>query len=215
MKNAQEGDTLPLAFQPWEHGSLRLRNRIVMAPMTRRMAGEDGLVTGASAAYYRRRAEGEVGLIISEGTHVDSKHAPDVLTTPRIETPAQADAWARVADAVHEAGSAFAPQLWHTGRMARDPIGPSESVMPERKDRPSRPVRAMTHADMEQVRDAFANAAAAAKRIGCDAVELHGAHGYLLDSFLSPQANTRADEYGGTPDNRARFPLEVVRAVRL
>src|SRR5690606_11948177 len=83
----------PLAFRPWDSGALRLRNRIVMAPMTRRMADADGAATDDTVAYYRRRAAGEVGLIISEGTHVDARHAPDTMTVPRFETPAQHAAW--------------------------------------------------------------------------------------------------------------------------
>src|SRR5690606_31173180 len=113
------------AFQPVKIGQLSLRNRIVMAPMTRRMAGEDGVPTPEIVEYYRRRAAGEVGLIISEGTGIDSKHAYDTITVPRFETEEQWEGWRRVVDAVHAEGGAFAPQLWHTGRLAHDPIGPS------------------------------------------------------------------------------------------
>lgn len=199
-----------LAFQPASFGTLELRNRIAMAPMTRRMAGEDGLATDAIRDYYARRAEHEVGLIISEGTGIDSLHAFDTATVPRFETPAQHEAWRRVVDAVHAQGSAFAPQLWHCGRMAADPIGPSASPGSER----ARAVRAMEAADFAQVLDAYGRAARAAKEIGCDALEIHGAHGYLLDSFLSPANNLRDDEYGGSFEARMRFPLEVARAVR-
>ena len=118
-------------------GRLRLRNRIVMAPMTRRMAAEDGLVTPDIVEYYRRRAAGEVGLIVSEGTGIDSEHAFDTATVPRFETEAHHEAWKRVVDAVHEEGGAFAPQLWHCGRHAHNPIGPIDEPVP-------RPERAAT-----------------------------------------------------------------------
>lgn len=202
-----------MAFHPLRLGALALRNRIVMAPMTRRMAGEDGLVTEAIRAYYARRAEHEVGLIVSEGTGIDSLHAYDTLTVPRFETPAQHAAWRTVVEAVHAAGGAFAPQLWHCGRRSADPIGPSAGQPEPRKGRPSPPVRAMQAADFRQVLEAYEAAAAAAKAIGCDALEIHGAHGYLLDSFLSPATNLREDAFGGSPAARMRFPLEVVRAV--
>ncbi len=186
-----------------------------MAPMTRRMAQDDGIPTKEIVAYYRRRAAGEVGLIISEGTPVDSLHAYDTLTVPRFETDEQISAWKRVVDAVHDEGGAFAPQLWHTGRMGADPIGPSAVTLPPRADGTTRsPVREMDSTDFQQVTEAFVNAALSAKQIGCDAIELHGAHGYLLDSFVSPVNNQRTDKYGGSLENRMRFPCEVLAAVR-
>jgi 2,4-dienoyl-CoA reductase-like NADH-dependent reductase (Old Yellow Enzyme family) len=205
----------PRLFQPASFGALTLRNRVVMAPMTRRFAADDGIPTDDIVAYYRRRAAGEVGLIISEGTGIDSQHAYDTLTVPRFETDEQLAGWRRVVDAVHEQGGAFAPQLWHTGRLAHFPIGPSEADMGPRKDGTPRPrVKAMDAADFAQVLGAFERSAAAAREIGCDALEIHGAHGYLLDSFLSASTNHRTDEYGGSVENRMRFPLEVVRTVR-
>jgi len=214
-------------FAPWSlreqlgksYGpDLVLRNRIVMAPMTRRFASEDGVPTAEMAAYYRKRAAGEVGLIISEGTAVDSLHAYDTKTVPRFETDEQIDSWKRIVDEVHAEGSAFAPQLWHCGRLSSDPIGPScvsSEDLPRKADGSARPgIREMDEGDFSQVENAFAEAARKAKLIGCDAVELHGAHGYLLDSFLSNATNLRKDDYGGSLANRMRFPLRVVRAVR-
>lgn len=215
----REGSTASAAaFTPFEHAGLRLRNRIVMAPMTRRMAAEDGVPTDAIVRYYERRARHEVGLIVSEGTALDDRHAYDTLTVPRFQTPEQLAGWRRVVEAVHAAGGAFAPQLWHTGRSAADPIGPSAASsadLPPRRDGTPRPaVREMAPADFRQVLDAFRHSAAAAREIGCDALEIHGAHGYLLDSFLAEATNQRTDEYGGSFENRMRFPLEVVRTVR-
>lgn len=207
--------SLPRLFTPFEHGTLKLRNRVVMAPMTRRRGDANGCVTAESREYYRRRAAGEVGLIISEGTAIDSKHAYDTDTVPRLETDEQAEAWRKVVEAVHAEGGAFAPQLWHTGRAAWNPIGPSAAVMPARRDGTQRPpVRAMGDGDFAEVLDAFERSARYAKEIGADALEIHGAHGYLLDSFLSATTNERTDEYGGSLENRMRFPLEVTRRVR-
>lgn len=203
------------AFTPLTVRSLTLRNRIVMAPMTRRMAADDGVPTEEIVAYYRRRAAGEVGLVVSEGTGIDDLHAYDTLTVPRFHAPAQHAAWKKVVDAVHAEGGAFAPQLWHTGRLAVNPIGPSAAELPPKKDGTPRPkVRAMEDADFEQVLAAYDVAARAAREIGCDAVEIHGAHGYLLDSFVSPVNNQRTDRHGGSAENRMRFPLEVVDVVR-
>lgn len=205
----------PAVFQPVTFGTLSLRNRIAMAPMTRRKAQNDGIPTDAIVAYYRRRATGGVGLIISEGTPVDSIHAYDTLTVPRFETSEQRTVWKRVVDAVHAEGGAFAPQLWHTGRMGADPIGPSAATLPPRANGDKRsPVVEMTDADLVQVKDAFVSAARAAQDMGCDALELHGAHGYLLDSFVSVATNLRTDKYGGSFENRMRFPCEVLAAVR-
>lgn len=202
-------------FRPVRYGTLSLLNRIAMAPMTRRKAAEDGVATDEIVAYYRRRAAGEVGLIISEGVPIDSLHAPDGPTVPRIDTDEQIQAWGKVVEAVHMEGGAFAPQLWHTGPKAMNPIGPSASPAPKRKDGQARPdVKEMDENDLTQVRDAFAAAARASRAIGCDAIELHGAHGYVLDAFLCPGTNKRTDQYGGSAGNRVRFPLEVVRAVR-
>ncbi|MHC4831120.1 MAG: oxidoreductase, partial [Planctomycetota bacterium] len=203
------------AFEPFTFGTLQLRNRIAMAPMTRRKAGEDGVATQAIVDYYARRAAGEVGLIISEGTGIDGLHAYDTLTVPRFETEEQLAAWKRVVDAVHKEGGAFAPQLWHCGRRSENPIGPSDWQAPPKADGTvPAPVRAMEAADFEQVLAAYAAAAENSKAIGCDALEIHGAHGYLLDSFLSPKTNERTDTYGGSPKARMQFPLEVIRAVR-
>lgn len=202
-------------FQPWTHGKLHLRNRVVMAPMTRRRAADDGIVTDEIVAYYERRARNEVGLIVSEGTSIDSLHSYDTLTVPRFETEEQHASWKRVVEAVRRHDGAFAPQLWHTGRLAADPIGPSAGPMPPRADGSLRPdVRAMEESDFVQVLEAYRSAARAAVEIGCDALEVHGAHGYLLDSFLSSINNRRTDRYGGSWENRMRFPLEVVRTVR-
>ena len=203
-----------LLFEPVTIGALDLPNRLVMAPMTRRCAPDDRVPTPEMAAYYERRAAGGVGLIITEGMHIDDLHAPDSERVPGIYRDDHVQGWRRVTDAVHGAGSRIAAQLWHTGRLAMRPIGPS-AVAAKHRDGTLRTLpRAMDAHDMPQVLHAFARAARFARDAGFDAAEVHGAHGYLLDSFLSPEANQREDEYGGAFEQRMRFPLEVVRAVR-
>ena len=207
-------DTVSAFFEPITIGSLALPNRLAMAPMTRRKCPKPNVPTEAMATYYARRAAGGTGLIITEGTHIDDEHAQDTDTVPGIWNEAQVDGWRPVIQAVHTAGGKIACQLWHTGRHAMNPIGPS-AVAATRPDGTEKPMpRAMEAGDLIQVRDAFVNAALNSVAAGFDAIEIHGAHGYILDSFLSPVANQRTDDYGGSFENRMRFPLEVTRAVR-
>jgi len=186
-------------FQECEISGLKLCNRIVMAPMTRRFANDDGIPTEEIVQYYTRRSKGEVGLIISEGTGVDAIHAYDSLEVPRFDNDEQIAGWKRVVDSVHINGpSKFVPQLWHCGPYSYHPLAPIT----------------MTDKDFIQVREAFVKAAKNAKAIGCDAIELHGAHGYLLDSFIYVASNTREDAYGGSLEKRMKFPLEIVTGIR-
>ncbi|WP_174948446.1 NADH:flavin oxidoreductase [Burkholderia contaminans] len=207
-----------ILFRPFSVGSLTLPNRIVMAPMTRSFAPL-GVPGPANAAYYRRRAEGGVGLIISEGTVVDrpaSRNDPDV---PSFHGEAALAGWQGVIDSVHDAGGKMGPQLWHTGAVKGfqtewTPNVPVES--PSGFDAPEvqRGV-AMSDADIADTITAFAKAASDAKRLGFDTVELHGAHGYLIDQFFWAGTNLRTDAYGGPGiGERARFAAEIIAAVR-
>mgnify|MGYP006274836967 CR=1 FL=1 len=204
-------------FERFHAPGLDLRNRLTMAPMTRRLAPDDRVPSPEMAAYYERRAiGGDAGtaLIITEGTHTDPVHAPDSENVPGLWNEDQAEGWRAVIERVHAAGAKIACQLWHTGRHAMNPIGPSP-VPAEKRGGGYKPTpRAMTEADMHRVADEIAHAATLAKLTGFDAVEIHGAHGYLLDSFLSPEANKRTDRFGGAFKNRARFPVMVIERVR-
>jgi 2,4-dienoyl-CoA reductase-like NADH-dependent reductase (Old Yellow Enzyme family) len=203
-------------FRPFSLKTLHLKNRIVMAPMTRTMAPA-GIPGEANAAYYRRRAEGQVGLILSEGTVVDrpaSRNHPDV---PSFYGDAALAGWKGVIEAVHDAGGRMAPQLWHTGSTKHldwEPESPVES--PSGLLAPGTP-RGQSMSD-EAISDtvaAYGKAAADARRLGFDAVEIHGAHGYLIDQFFWSGTNQRTDRYGGaTIKERARFASEVVAAIR-
>ncbi|MDX2115269.1 MAG: 12-oxophytodienoate reductase [Planctomycetota bacterium] len=204
-------------FSPLALPGLELVNRVSMAPMTRRRSPDRQLASSLTASYYARRAAGGVGLIITEGVRFDPVHRADTEDIPAIITDEQEEAWARVVRAVREASSGasrIAIQLWHTGRHGLDPIGPSPVPALKRGGGYRPTPRPMTRDDMDHVRRSFADAARRAVRAGFDAVEIHGAHGYLLDSFLSPKANQREDDFGGPLENRMRFPLSCVAAVR-
>jgi len=210
-------DVSPL-FTPAALGELSLANRIVMAPMTRN-ASPGGVPGPNVAAYYARRARGGVGLIITEGTYVGHPAANGYPAVPAFHGPEALAGWGEVARAVHAEGGKIMPQLWHVGAVRRPGIEPDPRVAgysPSGLAKAGGRVvgHAMSDSDIADVLGAFAEAAAEAKRLGFDGVELHGAHGYLLDQFLWEGLNQREDGYGGTLEARTRFVAELVRAVR-
>ena len=171
-----------------------------------------------NVAYYARRAEKEVGLIITEGTCIGHKAANGYPRVPFIYGDAPLAGWKKVVDAVHEKGGKIMPQLWHVGAIRKEGVEPDPSVpgySPSGLVRPdSENGVAMTQDDINDVVEAFAQAAADAKAVGFDGVEIHGAHGYLVDQFLWEGSNQRTDEYGGDAVKRTRFAVEIVKAVR-
>ncbi|MCA6941632.1 NADH:flavin oxidoreductase [Pectobacterium polaris] len=203
-------------FSPFTLKGLTLPNRIVMAPMTRGMA-ENGIPGTAQAEYYRRRAEGGVGLILTEGTVVDRPASRNMPGIPLFHGEAALAGWDAVAKAVHAAGGRIGPQIWHTGSThgrGWEPDAPVES--PSGLVGPDEPRGVvMTEEDIADTVAAFARAAADAKRLGFDTLELHGAHGYLIDQFFWPGTNKREDVFGGaTIRERSRFAAAIIRAVR-
>jgi len=202
-------------FQPFRLKSLELKNRMVMAPMTRSFS-PGGVPASNVADYYARRAAGEVGLIVSEGTVVNRPASSNDPNIPRFYGEQPLRGWKAVIDKVHAAGGVMAPQLWHMGVVA--PRG-SGWLPPAPFEGPSGYVApgkiggvAMTEHDIAETIRAFAQAAREAKALGFDAVEIHGAHGYLIDQFFWHPTNQRTDRYGGSIENRARFVLEVADA---
>lgn len=202
-------------FEPASIGKMKVKNRIVMPPMVTNFCEGDGSVNDRYVAYMRARAKGGVGLIITEATYVhpSGKGFPYGLGNYKDEL---VPALKRLTDAVHEEGGKIAMQLFHCGRQGMEAVTGIKLIAPSPIPCPfcGEPPKEMTGEDIRMIVAAFGDAAARAKEAGFDAVEVHGAHGYLLCQFLSPYSNHRSDEYGGSLANRARFPLEVVKHVR-
>src|SRR3954453_16164285 len=186
-------------FRPFKLKGLNLPNRVVMAPMTRSFS-PGGIPTEDVARYYRRRAEGAVGFIISEGTGVDRPASLNDPNVPRFHGEKELAGWRRVVDEVHGAGGLMAPQLWHVGAVRTRAQNWSPPVACDSPSGLSRPEKKfgepMSEEDIADAIRAFADAALAARRLGFDAVELHGAHGYLIDQFFWEGTNRREDAYG-------------------
>ena len=206
-----------ILFSPFRLKTLSLPNRIVMAPMTR--SKSPGQIPGENvAAYYRRRAEGGVGLILTEGTSPEHPSASNDVNVPAFFGAAALGGWANVLKAVKEAGGHIMPQLWHQGIVRHAGTGPcpeAPSMSPSGLARPGKPVaEPMSQRDIDAVVAGFAKSAGYAKSLGFDGVEIHGAHGYIIDQFFWEGTNARTDAYGGSIEKRARFAVEIVEAVR-
>jgi 2,4-dienoyl-CoA reductase-like NADH-dependent reductase (Old Yellow Enzyme family) len=204
-------------FKPFQLGSLQLSTRVVMAPMTRSFS-PGGVPNSKVIEYYRRRAAAGVGLIITEGTTVNHKASNGYPNVPQFFGEAPLAGWKKVVDAVHAEGGKIVPQLWHVGavrRLGTEPDGDVPAYGPMEKLKDDKVVvHGMTKQDIKDVIGAFAQAARDAKAIGMDGVEIHGAHGYLVDQFFWEGTNQRTDEYGGDLAGRSRFAIELIEAVR-
>jgi N-ethylmaleimide reductase len=209
-------------FAPYRLGDLDLSNRLVMSPMTRSRALEGNVPNPLAATYYAQRAS--AGLIVTEATQV-SPQGVGYIRTPGIHSAEQVRGWRAITDAVHRAGSKIFAQLWHVGRVSHPdfhggalPVAPSalpvegEAFTTQGRTKLVTP-RALEIDELPGIVATFRAGAENAKAAGFDGVELHGANGYLLDQFLRDGSNRRTDAYGGSIENRARFPLEVVDAV--
>ncbi|MGY9048653.1 12-oxophytodienoate reductase [Puniceibacterium antarcticum] len=206
-------DTL---FRPFSLKGLNLPNRIVMAPMTRSMAPE-GIPGQPQVDYYKRRAAADVGLILTEGTVIDRPASRNMSGIPFFHGDKAMAGWKNVADAVHAAGGKIAPQIWHTGSTRGGKWEPEAEVeSPSGLVGPGEPRgHAMTEEDIADTIAAFASSAKLAKDAGFDAVEVHGAHGYLIDQFFWSGTNLRDDAWNGpTIKERSRFAAEIIKAIR-
>jgi 2,4-dienoyl-CoA reductase-like NADH-dependent reductase (Old Yellow Enzyme family) len=214
---------MSILFTPLTLGDLTLKNRIIMAPLTRcRAVGEGRVPNELMAKYYAQRAS--AGLIISEATSI-SEMAVGYPNTPGIWSQAQIDGWKIVTQAVHNAGGKIFLQLWHVGRISdpsyldgKLPVAPSAIAAEGHPSllRPIKPFvtpRELEIGEIVQIVEDYRQAAINAKLAGFDGVEIHGANGYLPDQFLQDGVNKRSDIYGGSLENRARFMLEVTDAV--
>ncbi|APR39111.1 alkene reductase [Paraburkholderia sp. SOS3] len=212
---------MPTLFDPLKIGDLTLKNRIIMAPLTRQRAGDIRVPNALMAQYYAERAS--AGLILSEATSV-TPQGVGYADTPGIWSDEQTEGWKLVTDAVHKAGGLMFLQLWHVGRVSDPhflngdlPVAPSAIAAQGHVSllRPQRPFvtpRALDISEIPGIVAAYRKGAENAKKAGFDGVQVHGANGYLLDQFLQDSTNRRTDAYGGPIENRARLMLEVVDA---
>ena len=204
-------------FSPFSCRGLNLPNRIVMAPMTRSFS--PGGVPGEDvAAYYERRASADVGLIVTEGTTVDRAGASNDARVPFFHGEEALSGWSNVVSKVHAVGGKIAPQLWHMG-MARKPgTGPNPDAPCDGPSGVTHTGKAVqdppTEAEIDDMVNSFARSAGHAARLGFDAIEIHGAHGYLIDEFFWDVMNIREDKYGGGLSERATFAAEIIKACR-
>ncbi|WP_102957933.1 alkene reductase [Mangrovicella endophytica] len=210
-------------FEEVDFGPIRLSNRIVMAPLTRSRATSDGVPKAMHVEYYRQRAS--AGLIISEATNI-SVEGRGYAWTPGIYSDEQVAAWKKVTDAVHAEGGRIFLQLWHVGRISHpdlqpngaapvsaSAVKPSGKAFTEEGFKDHETPRALEEAELPRVTEDYVKATKNARAAGFDGVEVHSANGYLLDQFLRDGTNLRTDRYGGSIENRMRFPLEVLDAV--
>lgn len=211
-------------FSAVQIGGWALRNRVVMSPMTRSRATAEHVPTPLMAEYYGQRAA--AGLMLTEGT-APSPNGAGYPRIPGLWSAEQVKAWKPVTDAVHARGATFVAQIMHTGRVGHplnlppgaeivsaSAIAAEGTMFTDQQGAQPHPVpRALTTEEVAKVRDEYVTAAKNAIAAGFDGVELHGANGYLIEQFLSPQSNTRTDRYGGSVENRIRFAVEVAEAV--
>ena len=222
VRASERATRYPTLLSPYRLADLELKNRIVMAPMTRSRALPGNVPNPLAETYYVQRAS--AGLIVTEASQV-SPQGQGYIRTPGIHSAEQVAAWKKITSAVHKAGGRIFLQLWHVGRISHPefhggalPVAPSAiaadgEVFTERGPQKMIAPRALDRAEIPDVVEQFRRGAANAKAAGFDGVELHGANGYLLDQFTRDGSNTRTDAYGGSVENRARFPLEVTDAV--
>lgn len=208
----------PVTIHQWQ-----LRNRIVMAPLTRGFADDqDGTVTDEMVAYYEQRARDGVGLIITEGI-IPNLAGKGTYGIPGLYTDEQTASWKRVTDAVHRHGGTIIAQLWHVGRLSHSdligtaPLAPSSLAAEGRVHKLHKPYQvpqAMSAQDIADTIQHFQTAARNAVLAGFDGIELHAAHGYLIDQFINEKTNHRTDEYGGDTEGRLRFLRDIIVAVK-
>ncbi len=201
---------------------LELRNRLVLAAMSRMQAQADGTPSADMPAYYARYAREGVGLLITEAIYTDDSSAKAYFNQPGLINERHVEGWRKVVQAVHAADGKIFAQLQHGGRLCEPDLNPlhlsaSDGVaagLTWQTGVPNRPAQAATLAQIEAIVAGFADCAARAMRAGFDGVEIHGARGYLVDDFLSASSNRREDDYGGSPTRRCRLALEILQAVR-
>ena len=206
-----------MLFKPYKLKNLNLRNRVVMAPMTRNQS-PGGIPTSEVVAYYSRRAKAEVGLIITEGIEVSHEASSAYPNVPRLDTKEAREGWKRVVNGIKENGGSVIAQLWHCGGFRKLGMQPNPEVPGHTASGLVKPGKKVAHEmtleDIKQTINAYASDAKYCEEIGFDGVEIHGAHGYLIDNFFWEGTNIRDDSYGGSIEKRSQFVSEIIQAVR-
>ena len=206
-----------MLFEPYKLKNLNLRNRVVMAPMTRNQS-PGGIPTNEVVAYYSRRAKAEVGLIITEGIEVSHEASSAYPDVPRLDTKEAREGWKRVVNGIKENGGSVIAQLWHCGGFRKLGMQPNPEVPGHTASGLVKPGKKVAHEmtleDIKQTINAYASDAKYCEEIGFDGVEIHGAHGYLIDNFFWEGTNIRDDNYGGSIEKRSQFVSEIIQAVR-
>tara|TARA_Y200000002_G_scaffold125232_1_gene102756 strand:+ start:733 stop:1812 length:1080 start_codon:yes stop_codon:yes gene_type:complete len=206
-----------MLFEPYKIKNTLLKNRIAMAPMTRNQS-PGGIPTNDVVSYYKRRAEAEVGLIITEGVEVSHKASSAYPNVPRLDSKKARDGWKRVVGGIKEHDGAVIAQLWHCGGFRKLGMAPNPEVPGHTASGLVRPGKRVAHAmssdDIKETIDAFASDAKYCEEIGFDGVEIHGAHGYLIDNFFWNGTNERKDLYGGSIEKRSQLAANIVKAIR-
>jgi len=202
-------------FSTYNMNGLKLKNRVVMAPMTRNFS-PNGVLKDYAPTYYARRAQGGVGLILTEGVEVSHRAASGYPNVPNLETDDAKKMWEKVVSEVHKNNSSIFCQLWHVGGIRKPGMPPIPEVpgfTPSGYVVPGKKVaHEMSHEEIKELIEVYAEDAKICEEIGFDGVEIHGAHGYLIDQFFWDQINLRSDEYGGSIENRSRLASEIIKA---
>ena len=206
-----------MLFEPYKLKNITLRNRVAMAPMTRSQS-PGGIPTNDVVEYYKRRAKAEVGLIITEGVEVSHKASSAYPNVPRLDSDKARDGWKRVVNGIKENDGHVVAQLWHCGGFRKLGMSPNPEVPGHTASgliRPGKRVaHAMTSIDIEETVSAYAGDAKICEEIGFDGVEIHGAHGYLIDNFLWDGTNDRDDSFGGSIETRSNLATSIIKAIR-
>ena len=206
-----------MLFEPYKLKNITLRNRVAMAPMTRSQS-PGGIPTNDVVEYYKRRAKAEVGLIITEGVEVSHKASSAYPNVPRLDSDKARDGWKKVIDGIKENNGHVVAQLWHCGGFRKLGMSPNPEVPGHTASGLIRPGKRVAHAmttiDIEETVSAYAGDAKICEEIGFDGVEIHGAHGYLIDNFLWDGTNDRDDSFGGSIETRSNLATSIIKAIR-
>lgn len=206
-----------MLFEEYKLKNLVLRNRVVMAPMTRNQS-PGGIPTDDVISYYARRARAEVGLIITEGIEVSHKASSAYPNVPRLDTNEAREGWKKVVDGIKNNNGAVIAQLWHCGGFRKLGMQPNPEVPGYTASGLVKPGKKVAHEmtikDIKETIDAYASDAKICQDLGFDGVEIHGAHGYLIDNFLWGGTNIREDSYGGSIGKRSQFVSDIIKAVK-